>query len=57
MMGIASTSDIIISIAVLVVTIAIIALFSIRIYSQAILNYGSKISLKDAIKMGKNKDI
>lgn len=56
MMGIATTSQIAISIAVLIVTILVIANVSIKIYSNAILNYGSKVSLKDMIKMYKNKD-
>ncbi len=56
MMGIATTSQIAISIAVLVATILVIANVSIKIYSNAILNYGSKISFKDMINMYKNKD-
>ena len=57
MMGVATTSEIAISIAILVVTILVIAKISIKIYSQAILNYGSKISFKDAFKMYKNKNV
>ena len=57
MMGIATNSEIAISIAVIAVTIIIIAKISIKIYSQAILNYGSKISFKDMIKMYKNKNV
>lgn len=56
MMGLASMTDVMISIAILIVTIAVIASISIKIYSQAILNYGSKISFKDIIKMYKSKD-
>lgn len=56
MMGIATPSQIAISIAVLVVTILIIANVSIKIYSNAILNYGSRVTLKDMIKMYKSKD-
>ncbi len=56
MMGIATTSQIAISIAILIATILIIANVSIKIYSSAILNYGSRVSLKDMIKMYKNKD-
>ena len=56
MMGIATTSQIAISIVVLVATILVIANVSIKIYSNAILNYGSKISFKDMINMYKNKD-
>lgn len=56
MMGIATPTQIALSIAVLVVTILLIANVSIKIYSNAILNYGSKISFKDMINMYKNKD-
>lgn len=57
MMGIATPQEIAISIAVIVVTIAIVAKVSIKIYSQAILNYGSKSGLKDIFKMYRNKNI
>lgn len=57
MMGIASNKDIIVSIAVLLVSILIIAKVSIKIYSQAILNYGNKISFKDIVKLYKNKNV
>ena len=50
MMGIASGQEIAISIAVIVITIFIVAKISIKIYSQAILNYGSKIKIKDMLK-------
>ena len=56
MMGIATTSQIVISIVVLLATILVIANISIKIYSNAILNYGSRVSLKDMIKMYRNKD-
>lgn len=56
MMGIATWEQIAISIAVLLVTILIISNISIKIYSNAILNYGSRVSLKDMIKMYRNKD-
>ncbi len=55
MMGLASTNDVFISIGILVITIAIIAKISIKIYSSAILNYGTKISLKDIVSICKNK--
>ena len=57
MMGIATPQEIAISIAVILVTIAIVAKVSIKIYSQAILNYGSKSGLKDIFKMYRNKNI
>ena len=49
------STDVIISIAILVVTIIIIANVAIKIYSNAILNYGTKMSIKDIIKMYKEK--
>lgn len=55
MMGLASTTDIIISIAVLLVTIVVISHIAIKIYSNAILNYGSKMSISDIMKMYKSK--
>ena len=56
MMGIATWEQIAISIVVLLVTILMISNISIKIYSNAILNYGSRVSLKDMIKMYRNKD-
>ena len=56
MMGIASLQEVIISIAILIISILIVAKISIKIYSQAILNYGSKISFKDAFKLNKKKN-
>ena len=55
MMGLANTTDVIISIAILIVTIIIIASVAIKIYSNAILNYGNKMSIKDIIKIYKDK--
>ncbi len=54
MMGLASVTDVIVSIAILLVTILIIARVTIKIYENAILNYGTKMSLKDIVKMYKN---
>lgn len=56
MMGIATTSEVLISLAILIVTILIVAKVSIKIYSSAILNYGSRINLKDMLKMYKSKN-
>ena len=53
MMGLASSTDVIMSIVILVVTIIFIANVAIKIYSNAILNYGTKMSIKDIIKMYK----
>ncbi|MGN1327125.1 MAG: ABC transporter permease [Clostridia bacterium] len=55
MMGLASGADVVISIAILIVTIIIIARVAIKIYSNAILNYGTKMSFKDIIKIYKDK--
>ncbi len=55
MMGLASGIDVLISVAILIVTILIIAKIAIKIYSNAILNYGTKMSLKDILKMYKEK--
>ena len=57
MMGIASIQDVLISLGILVVTIIVIAHISIKIYSQAILNTGSRTSLKEMLNMYKNKNI
>lgn len=56
MMGLASTTDVIISIAILIISILIIAKVAIKIYSNAILNYGTKMGIKDMIKIYKDKN-
>ena len=56
MMGVASVTDVVISLAILVVTILIVANVAIKIYSNAILNYGTKMSLGDMIKIYKDKN-
>ncbi len=56
MMGIASTSEIILSIVILVITILIIAQVAIKIYSNAILNYGTKMTFKDIVKVYRDKN-
>ncbi len=56
MMGIASTSEIILSIIVLIITGMIIAKVAIRIYSNAILNYGTKMTFKDIVKVYRDKN-
>ncbi len=55
MMGLASRTDVAVSIAILIISILIIAKVAIKIYSNAILNYGTKMSLKDIINMYKDK--
>lgn len=56
MSGLASYGEIALSVVLLSVTIFIIAKVSIKIYSSAILNYGSKINLKDIMKIYKDKN-
>ena len=56
MMGVASTSEVILSIVVLLITILIIAKVAIKIYSNAILNYGTKMTFKDIVKVYKDKN-
>ena len=55
MMGLSNGTDIAISIIILIVTILIIAKVAIKIYSNAILNYGTKMNLKDIINIYKEK--
>ena len=55
MMGLSSTTDVVISIAILIVTIIVIARVAIKIYSNAILNYGTKMGIKDIVKIYKDK--
>ena len=56
MMGLASKTDVILSIGILVVAILIIAQVAIKIYSSAILNYGTKMSFKDIVKVYRDKN-
>ncbi len=56
MMGLANTTDVLISIAILLITILIVAKVAIKIYSNAILNYGTKMTFKDMIKIYKDKN-
>lgn len=50
MMGIASPWEVILSVVILLATCAIIARIAIKIYSNAILNYGTKMNLKEIVK-------
>lgn len=56
MMGTASYTEIAISLGIMLVSIFIIAKISIKIYSNAILNYGTKMGIKDVIKMYRDKN-
>ena len=55
MMGLATTQEILLSLAILIVSIAVIAHIAIKIYSNAILNYGTKLNIQNLIKMYKTK--
>ncbi len=55
MMGIASAWEVTLSIAILIVACVIIAHIAIKIYSNAILNYGTKMSLGSLLKIYKEK--
>ncbi len=55
MMGLASIWNVALSIAILIVTIIVISHIAIKIYSNAILNYGTKMTFKDIIKIYKDK--
>lgn len=57
MMGLAKTSDVLISILVLIITIVLIAKIAIKIYAGAILNYGTKMTIKDMFKIYKDKNV
>ncbi|MBQ6282094.1 MAG: ABC transporter permease [Bacilli bacterium] len=55
MMGFANVNEVLISIGILLLTIFVISSITIKVYSNAILNYGSKMSFKDIVKMYKQK--
>lgn len=55
MMGLASGWDVALSIAILLVFCFIVAHIAIKVYSSAILNYGSKMSIKDIVRTYKQK--
>lgn len=55
MLGIANIGDVVISISLLIVMCVIIGFVSVKVYSNAILNYGSKFSLKDIGKYLKQR--
>ena len=55
MMGLANGKDVVISIVILIITILVIAKVAIKIYSSAILNYGTKMSLKDIVGIYRDK--
>ena len=56
MMDIASWQDVAISIGLLLITTIVVAAIAIKIYSSAILNYGTKMGLKDMKNILKSKN-
>lgn len=56
MMGTATPMQIALSLGIMLVSIIVIANISIKIYSSAILNYGTKMSIKDILKIYKDKN-
>lgn len=55
MMGVASAWEVCLSIAILLITCIIVAHIAIKIYSNAILNYGNEHGIKNLFKMYKEK--
>ncbi len=56
LMGSSSIGELAVSIVVLLVSIFVIAKISIKVYSSAILNYGTKMNLKNILNICKNKN-
>ncbi len=56
MMGTATPIQILISLVIMILSIIVIAHISIKIYSSAIFNYGTKMNIKDILKMYKDKN-
>ncbi len=55
MMGIATGWEVVISIVILLIFCALVAKIAIKIYSNAILNYGTRMTIADMIKSYKEK--
>jgi len=56
MMGTATNTEIMISLGVLIISTALIAMIAIKVYTSTILNTGARLTLKDAIKMAKENE-
>lgn len=56
MMGTATIYQVLLSLAIMIVSIIVIAHISIKIYSSAIFNYGTKMNIKDILKIYKDKN-
>ncbi|MBR2479542.1 MAG: ABC transporter permease [Clostridia bacterium] len=48
--GEASTADILISLAILAVTITLVTVLSVRVYTRSVMHYGKRLKIKDALK-------
>lgn len=55
MMGLDNPLYLVLSLVILIITILVIAKVTIKIYSSAILNYGTRLSFKDIINIYKDK--
>lgn len=55
MMGIASSGEVVLSVIILLVSCALIAHIAIKIYSNAILNYGNQLGIRSLFKLYKEK--
>lgn len=55
MMGVSSPGEMLLSLVILIASIILIAHVTIKVYSNAILNYGTKLNIKNIIKMYKQK--
>ena len=55
MMGVSTPSEIILSLVILLASCLLIAYIAIRIYTNAIINYGTKFSIKNLINLYKQK--
>ena len=53
--GGATASEIVLSIALLIVTAVLLAFISIKAYSGAVLHYGKRLNIKDLLKLSKEK--
>ena len=55
MLGVATPREMIMSVLILIMTNILIAHIAIKVYTNAIINNGTKLSLKEIIKMYKTK--
>ncbi len=48
--GEASTADVLISLAILAVTITLVTVISVKVYTRSVMHYGKRLKIKDALK-------